>query len=299
MSIGIKQKKKALTWKFFESSLPYMSASDKDGLGYVAADGNKIFGERWLVNKNAFKIRNEKNEYATKIADLFGSGLMVNESEYNSFGSGKMLNATSILLHTRKATCARNITNTHPFVIEDTALIHNGVIRNDEKIMAKVKPISTCDSESILQEYLYSGVNLDPHNIQNIADMLDGWYACGIISKDKNNRQIVDVFKCDDSKLNIAWVKELDNFVLCTTMDILEKTAKDAKMTITSHNGLKGGIMWRFDAKTGEKLGEFVFAPHCLEKNKTGYSGFSSPSTNYGSKELVRQSTYNYHARGY
>ena len=116
MSIGIKQKKKALTWKFFESSLPYMSASDKDGLGYVAADGNKIFGERWLVNKNAFKIRNEKNEYATKIADLFGSGLMVNESEYNSLGISDVSGTSSLASMQENTCCIQHFTTTKTVV---------------------------------------------------------------------------------------------------------------------------------------------------------------------------------------
>jgi len=295
MSIGVKKSKRAANSKFMMASLAHMSSYDKDGLGYVAADGTKIWGERWLVNKNAFKVRTSRSGAAQKVHDIFGSALSSNEKEYNQFGSGGFMSATSILLHTRKATCARNITNTHPFVIEDTALIHNGVIKNDTKLMAGRKAISTCDSESILQEYLYNGVNIDPTLVKNLGEVLDGWYVAGLISKDKDGRQIVDVFKCDESKLQVAFIKELDNFVLCTTMEILEKTAKDAKMNIEHADSLKGGMMFRFDAKTGEKILEQEFLPECLDKHKSGFYATSEPSSYTSGKPIYNA----YHPRGY
>ena len=307
MTIGIKRNKRVSNTKFLMASLPYMSKTDNDGIGYVACDGDNMWGERWLTNKNAFKTKAIHSDVSLRIKDWLGEAAENNEKEYNSFGSESMLkDATSILLHTRKATCAKNITNTHPFVIGDTALIHNGIIKNDEKILAnfKSKRISTCDSESILQEYLYSGVNLDIAQIKNVGDMLDGWYVAGVVSKDKNGRQIVDVFKCDHSNLHLAFIKELDSAVLCTTMDIIEKTCKDAKMTILGHTSVKGGFITRYDAKTGEKLAQHEFVPECLEKHKQFYSASSSSSSSgsdYSSGGVFssRNSTYNYHARGY
>jgi hypothetical protein len=299
MTVGVKKSKRILNAKFLMASLPFMSKTDNDGLGYAAGDGTNLWGERWLNNHSAFKTRNGYGKIAAKMNSVFGDALTTNEKEYNSFGQGKMVNASSILLHTRKATCSKNIMNTHPFVIDDTALIHNGVISNSSKVMEEFKEtqVSTCDSEAILQEYLYNGVNLDPEQIKNVSDMIDGWYVVGVISKNKDGRQVVDVFKCDNSSLQVAWIKELENFVFCTTMDILEKTAKAAGMKILESNTLKGGYLFRFDAVTGEKLAQVEFVPECLSKNKKEIWAGSSASN--ASSYVSRNNTYNYHARGY
>lgn len=62
-----------------------------------------------------------------------------------------------ILLHTRKTSSnsgsSENNINNHPFVIENSALIHNGIIHDYEKLNEFINTFSNCDSE-ILLNYL-------------------------------------------------------------------------------------------------------------------------------------------------
>ena len=78
-------------------------------------------------------------------------------------------------------------------------------------------------------------------------------------------------------------------------MEILEKTAKDAKMNIEHADALKGGMMFRFDAKTGEKILEQEFLPECLDKHKTNFYATTEPSSYVSSKPIYNS----YHPRGY
>ena len=80
-------------------------------------------------------------------------------------------------------------------------------------------------------------------------------------------------------------------------MEILEKTAKDAKMNIEHADSLKGGMMFRFDAKTGEKILEQEFLPECLDRHKSGFYATSEPSSYAGSKSVY--SSFNPSGRGY
>jgi hypothetical protein len=261
MIVGIKPHKRSLAQKFIKHAAPFMSAQDNDGLGYIAADGDSISGERWLKNADAFRDRKLYTPDQNKLVQIFQHAISHTFVKYNKFGEGSMDSATSILLHTRMATCSKSMENTHPFVKGDTALIHNGVISNSDEVMRKYKRISTCDSEAILQEYLNKGVNLDPNNVQKMADELDGWYAVGIVSKDATGRQIVDVFKCGDSSLYVAFVPALETFVFCTQIGILKSTARKCGLAVTAYDTVEHGVLMRFDAVTGERISLTDFVP--------------------------------------
>jgi predicted glutamine amidotransferase len=111
-------------------------------------------------------------------------------SEKNSFGEVKMDDVAAITLHTRMATSAKGMANTHPFVYEnhDTSLIHNGVIRNEKDFKLQV---STCDSESILQAYLINETHHNPKMVGEMAKMLVGYYAAALFSRDADGVRIL------------------------------------------------------------------------------------------------------------
>ena len=133
---GIPENKQKLAAKFIRKSVPFMTKNDQDGLGYVAHGKDGMFGERWLNVESAFQNRSRYSKSQSVLNDFFGSAVSGDYENYTKFGKGSLSNARSILFHTRYATCDKNMTNTHPFVIDDTALIHNGVVLNDEDIMS-------------------------------------------------------------------------------------------------------------------------------------------------------------------
>lgn len=263
MMCGIPANKSKLAAKFIKKSVPYMTKEDQDGLGYVALGDQGIFGERWLNIENAFKSRRRYTKNQEVLNKFFGSSVTGDYENYTKFGKVDFNNARSILFHTRYATCGKNMKNTHPFVIGDTALIHNGVILNHADVMSFHDDckISTCDSEAILQEYLASEVNESPENIQDIAEILDGWYACGVLTKNNEGKDFVDIFKCRNSSLYVGLVAELECFVFCTDIEILQNTAKDMKMNVVAYDEFVGGKFIRIDAITGDRLELIDFKP--------------------------------------
>lgn len=272
MLVGIHPDKSKDAVHFIKKSAPFMSENDKDGAGYLATDGTNIFGERWLRNSDAFKVVRREGKDQEKLNSVFEHAVPNSFSRYDHFGEGDLENATSILFHTRYATCDKTIYNTHPFVLGDTGLIHNGVILNSDSILDEIERISTCDSEAILQEYVRNEVNLKPDNIQDVADVLKGWYVAGLISKDKDNKQIVDVFKCHRSSLYAGWIPQLDTFALCTEIGILKESARAAGMTVSAYDTVSGGVFLRFDAITGEKIKILDFDPEYSQVSSSSFS---------------------------
>jgi hypothetical protein len=251
MMAGIKANKTRQAWEFLQASVKHMSKTDNDGLGYVASSNGELFGERWLKNTDAFKRREQFDNVDQRMISLLGDALSIKKT-YNSFGNRNLgLHVNAIMLHTRMATCSVNIENTHPFVVNETALIHNGVINNVKDLKQYQ---STCDSECIVNEYIDGDVISTPNAINDVVSKLKGYYAVGILSKTIDGVPYLDVFKCDRANLVVGYVKELDTYVFCTLADILKKTAKDAKMTVTNIHHVNPGYLIRINAITGQRM---------------------------------------------
>lgn len=249
---GLNPKNVENNWLFIENMGTIMTGrANNDGLGYTAVDtkGN-IFGERWLNNEEAFDIRTP----AEKVESRF-LGFLEEEPEvvkYSSFGK-RSDEIVAITLHTRFATSAKGILNTHPFVDSeaDTSLIHNGVISN---VMQSDHIRSTCDSERILNKYLEFNVNKNPAAMQAMVNSLRGNFACGIITRDASGKRVVDVFK-SRAQLGGGIVRELDNAMVITTDKTdIKAVCKHLGMKVLSHHNAKEDLMIRFDAETGKAL---------------------------------------------
>lgn len=259
----------------FEMSEQMSSGADKDGLGYVAMDKNgDLFGERWVRNKDAF-VNRALLDTDTQV-DLTAYKSMLKEKKfaqtYNYFGdpSQGFDEMRAICLHTRLSTNEKNMANTHPFISEDgkTGLIHNGVITNHLK---HKKVTSTNDSETILHLYTDNGVNLDPNQIQVIADQMEGWYAVGVLSEDLDGRKILDVFKESKASLNAVFIKELDSLVFSTSMDYILSACEIVGLTVLRAFEVSDDHLVRIDPFTGEVL-------NLVEFKSTAYSRYSNGS---------------------
>lgn len=233
----------------------------RDGIGYAAVteEGN-LFGERWHNSEEAFDVRepsSEKDAIENSIIESFGDALILESgcSKYNSFGDKDesiddlMGSMTAITLHGRYATSGKQFENTHPFVSDDTSLVHNGVIRN--AIALNLNTQSSCDSEVILNLYNKKKVNRWISNIQGVVDELEGYYACGIFTRDKSGNRVLDIIKDDTAKLFAAYIKELKTLVFVTNLKDLEKACELIQLTITSTFTVESDKLIRINPVTG------------------------------------------------
>ena len=107
------------------------------------------------------------------------------------------LNGTTGIAHTRWATHgAVLIENTHPHMSgDDLALVHNGIIENNQALKAQLEGIgyqfvSDTDSEVIvhlIESYLKAGVSL-VEAVRSSVKRLDGAYAIAVISTEFPDR---------------------------------------------------------------------------------------------------------------
>jgi hypothetical protein len=253
---GIAADKQRAADKFLIGALPEMTSADKDGVGYVASaiEDGELFGERWLKPGSAFKRRTALSEKDQEISQKLGLAVDIEES-YNSFGRiGQPYSA--VMLHTRFATCGVSLNNVHPFVRDDTALIHNGIISNANRFKT---PLSTCDSEAILTSYLDQGVDQTISSIEDTAGELEGYYACGVMARNREHQRIVDIFRSAGASLYVAWVKSLGTLAYATKAEILKDAAKRARTTISTPHEINPGWAIRLDALTGDVLTQARF----------------------------------------
>jgi hypothetical protein len=247
--IGIKNSDPKQLKAFLKSAAVHLtSRGDDDGFGYAGVSEFGLFGERWLDIEDAFKSRPSAEQDAKVMLEL--GNTVVPVDSYNSFGTVSIENANTMLLHARAATNSVSMSNTHPFVEGNTALIHNGIItaptvKNES---------STCDSELILRLFLKYGVTQEASMLEHALNEMNGYWACGVISLN-DNRWIVDVFKDSRAELSYAEIEELGNArVYCTSAELLLSIAKSVKFKTPRIFKVKSDTHVRFDAVTGNIL---------------------------------------------
>lgn len=272
---GIKDDKQDAAWQFIEEMNTEMSFANRDGTGYTAVDAEgNMFGERWHNNYDAFDYRPATNlKILGKFKD-FLDGEVTKVNKYNKFGTIKDT-IRAITMHTRFATSGKEFENTHPFVDVDkqTSVIHNGVISNISK---EDNIRSTCDSERILNKYLEHEVMKFPEHMQKFVNDLKGYFACGIVSLDANNRRIIDLFKSRAS-LHALFIKELDTMVFTTSDTDVNVVAKKLNMTVTHKFTVKEDRLLRLDALTGQPL----FINNYIDNSATQYVAETSSTKDY------------------
>lgn len=268
---GITKETRKAAWDFIGTITPIMSAGDRDGFGYAAIAGDgSLYGERWLNNADAWTHRDRLSKFDQDIVDKY-DGMLSKDEVYNSFGSLQFDAMTSITLHARMATSGKSFINTHPFVDGHTSVIHNGVLAVHNRGELKQ---SSCDSEQILTKYLKHKVNFTPANIQKVANELDGYYACGMFSQDKQGTVILDVFKDSRAVLSGVFVKELNTVVFATALSHVYQACKQLNFTIESNYDVMEGNLLRLDAITGDVMQVIPF--------DDTYKGKKSKSSSFG-----------------
>ncbi len=249
---GIPAGKEENVKKFLKTAAKHMSKVDKDGLGYAAINQHGLYSERWVNPRHAFKFRT--NWYGPKELEILNklrevTGTPFGYAKSGKFDAGNFTGTSAVIMHTRYATQGDvDITNTHPFLADKSALIHNGHISNFRSLVNKT---STCDSETILNEYVDKSVSINPKSIQKVSDTLSGSFACAVLSEDVLGKPILDIFRNSGSFLVFGYVEQLGTMVFCTNEEILKNTCKDLKWKLGVVNEFLNSRFLRLDAKTG------------------------------------------------
>lgn len=244
--------------RFMKEMGAEMSLGNRDGLGYAAIDSDgQLFGERWLDNSDAFKSETvvevgDESKVIEEFDKLLKNKVPASAPrtiESTSFGTINLDDMVAFTLHTRMATSSKGMSNTHPFVSNDTSLIHNGVIRNVKDFDFK---LSTCDSEAILISYLEHGVNKNVDAVSKMAESLTGYYACGVFSRDAAGYRILDVFKAHNNNLCVTFIKELDTFVLTSSEFDIKRVCEKLGWKFSAPMDFRDSILFRFNPFTGK-----------------------------------------------
>jgi hypothetical protein len=268
----INDENRADAWVFAQLLGELMALGNKDGLGYAGCDkdGN-IFGEKWLHPDIAFKD-------LTQIHGINSSKL---EKIYSYFGDKVVKDETqAILLHTRAATCGGGIENAHPFINDtdkpEVAIIHNGMIYNDFDFKRKY---STCDSEVLAHLYHEHKVSTDLSKLNEFSEKLQGWFTVLALSKDKDNRMVIDAFS-DNGRLGSYFVKELNTRVYSTYADDIFRVAKGLGWTVSDPQTMKSDTAFRIDVATGEEIQHVKLVSHKVQVRVYPASQYWGPSAN-------------------
>lgn len=296
LASGINDTNRAGHKKLYEAMAKVMSKeySHRDGLGYAAVDNEgNLFGERWLENSEAFEKRTPITDRERMFMKNF-KGFIDKKEKYNSFGTVNLDKVTALTLHTRLATSGKEFKNTHPFVENDTSVIHNGVISNWKDLRVEQ---STCDSEAILTQYVDNEVGIDIEKFREVAKNLSGYYACGIFSRDVEHNRVLDVVKSASAQLVAAYIPELDSMVFTSLADQIQEGCKQADLVIDGLFTVNPSSIIRINPITGD-VGEFY---QFEEKsyNNTTYDGYwnghkwKSYDDNYNEDESVTNNAKN------
>ncbi len=300
---GVNEENRGTIIQIMKDITPSMTKVEDDGLGYAAVDkdGN-VFGEKWLKPEHAWKKKKKrKMQSASRVVPELDTPILSEFNDvvdapseiyspplYDTFGEGELKNAVAFILHSRLSTGGANsvkIENVHPFVKHGTALIHNGIVYNEEKF---TKFISSCDSEILLNQYVEHDVNMDSRNIEESLKDVDAYFACLVLSstldRDEKIVPIMDIYQ-DGASLKVVHVHDLNaTFFLTQAMDLLT-ICKEKGWTTSRYFQVKEDVLIRLNAVTGKVIEKepFYYASY-------RYSSFDSWSS--GEKEKYYMSRY-------
>lgn len=222
---------------FAKHAIPLITKIDDDGLGIMRLGERGIHIQRWL--EPPVVVRRKKSV----VLEKYEKALLHQRNEEGT----RSRNLYAIAVHGRLATCARSLENTHPFYREGTALMHNGIISNASNYP---HPLSTCDSEALLSQYLKFEVRKDVTKLEESLRGVGGYYAAIVF----NENGTVDIYRDDMATLYMAHVRDV-GVVIATTQEIIVNTARKLKAHITGideilpntvirwHNGVSPQIL--------------------------------------------------------
>jgi predicted glutamine amidotransferase len=215
--------------RILKSSSQIMGKTDKDGFGWAMLNGNNFVGERCL-EPEYFENR------------FFNNGTIPSQ-----FKPRAVEYSGGLIVHARISTNTISLTNTHPFVNSDYALVHNGIVDN---IGPAYEQRTTCDSEHAL-EHLTSG------GIDSMVGGISGYYAIGALNRKTGELLVV---KDNIANLNACYVPSIESMAFGTNADQLHQVLKAAELSHTKIKAVKDNVALVFNRK-GELVSQSEIVP--------------------------------------
>lgn len=225
--------------RFAKKAIPLITRTDDDGLGIMRLGERGVHIQRWLEPPTV--VRRKKSIALQK----YDKALRHQQNE----AGRRSRNLYAIGIHGRFATCAKSLENTHPFYRNGAALMHNGIITNAAEFP---HPLSTCDSEALLSQYLKHDVVKNPARLTNALDGVGGYYAAIVF----NDNGVIDIFRDESATLHMAHVRGV-GVVIATTADIIVSTAKKCKAYITGIDEILPGAALRWTNGRDPRISAF------------------------------------------
>lgn len=201
--------------KFVKTAIPFVTKTDNHGLGIMRLGENGIHIRRWLEPPSV--VRTKKSSVLLR----YEKALKHQENETGK----RSQHVYAIGVHGRFATCARSLTNTHPFFRNGTALMHNGIISNADSFD---RVVSTCDSEALLSQYLANDVRKKQSRLTAALTDVQGYYAAVVF----NDNGVIDIWRDETATLFMAHVRNV-GVVIATTAEIIISAAKKNRSYVT------------------------------------------------------------------
>jgi glucosamine 6-phosphate synthetase-like amidotransferase/phosphosugar isomerase protein len=250
--------------EFMKAASVPMSAYDRDGIGYSAINSqNQLFMEKWHNNSKFLDTDTVLDSATIAALQPFKSRLPSLSTNYTSYGNVTRNDIKTVTMHTRMATCGKTFENTHPFIDQETSLIHNGVLTNAHEL--NLNKVSTCDSEVALQLYLNSNLSTTEKalTIQNgLLDKLKGYWAFGILAKNQDGDYILDVVR---EGASLYWCEIPEMGKNCTVFATTEAIIVSSLMVLGLPKrekiyALTESNLSRFNAITGALVADIPLA---------------------------------------
>lgn len=205
-----------MTKKFLNSvRLEVCRTGDKHGFGYATlSNDGKIAGERTMRPAGFEPMQeNPENTETGKLSCILKTR--------DQFGTLDFSNMKSFIAHGRYSTNDVALQNTHPFVNDNVALIHNGVVYDNDGVIEPSALKTTNDTEIILRCWERGGMKL-------VENTVSGYYALAILDK----TGLLHIVRDDSAMLYVAWVKTVDSYIFATTPEIIKNVAKTMKWQV-------------------------------------------------------------------
>lgn len=178
--------------------------TERDGFGYAVQGKDGVFGEKTIAKS-----------FQSRLGMRLKTPNSIIKAYYSSFGK-QSAPIGPMILHGRISTNEPGLINTHPMIIDNNYLVHNGVVTDHGP--SYVKQTSN-DSEDVLRRFL-NGTN-------EVEKYLSGYYAFGCIDSNKQ----LHVVRDNIATLFVAWINEIESFMFATTPDLIDDVCDDMQWT--------------------------------------------------------------------
>jgi predicted glutamine amidotransferase len=193
-----------------------VSEANRDGFGYAISYKNSIYAEKFL-NPSDFVGLGESALHEKMNLDIF-------QADFAAQYGRQEEKPLAIIAHGRTSTNQKGYVEwSHPFVRQEMAFIHNGVVtvpdKNKNPYYDRME--TTNDSEYLANLYWDKG-------LKGVSSV-DGYFAF----MNLNIGGKIEIVKDNTASLFAAFLPELDSYIFATLESMIKRFADDLKLSCT------------------------------------------------------------------